>query len=76
MSGLGRLVVRRLALGLLTIWAASVVIFAATEILPGDVATAVLGPGGDARALANIREAARPRAARPRSAMSMARAIS
>ena len=46
---------RRLALGLLTIWAASVVIFVATEILPGDVATAVLGQAATPAALANMR---------------------
>jgi peptide/nickel transport system permease protein len=56
MSSLGRLIIRRLALGVLTIWAASVVIFAATEILPGDVATAVLGQAATPQALANIRE--------------------
>ena len=34
---------RRLALGLLTLWVVSVLIFAGTEILPGDVAGAILG---------------------------------
>jgi peptide/nickel transport system permease protein len=38
-----RLVAQRLALGLLTLLAVSVLIFAGTEILPGDVATAILG---------------------------------
>jgi peptide/nickel transport system permease protein len=56
MSGLARLVVRRLALGILTIWAASVVIFVATEILPGDVAQAVLGQSATPRAVENIRK--------------------
>lgn len=56
MSGLLRLVTRRLALGLVTIWAASVVIFVATEILPGDVAQAVLGQAATEQAVANIRE--------------------
>jgi peptide/nickel transport system permease protein len=56
MSSLGRLILRRLALGILTIWAASVVIFAATEVLPGDVATAVLGQSATPQALANIRK--------------------
>ncbi len=37
------LVVRRLLIGLLTLWAASVLVFAGTELLPGDVATAILG---------------------------------
>jgi peptide/nickel transport system permease protein len=56
MSSLGRLIIRRLALGIVTIWAASVVIFAATEVLPGDVATEVLGQAATPAALANIRE--------------------
>jgi peptide/nickel transport system permease protein len=37
------LLVRRLALGGLTLWVVSVLIFAGTEILPGDVAGAILG---------------------------------
>lgn len=37
------LVLQRIALGLLTVFLVSVLIFAGTEILPGDVATAVLG---------------------------------
>jgi peptide/nickel transport system permease protein len=56
MAALVRLVLRRLALGLLTIWAASVVIFVATEILPGDVAQAVLGQTATPRAVENIRK--------------------
>jgi peptide/nickel transport system permease protein len=56
MSGLARLVVRRLGFGILTIWAASVVIFVATEILPGDVATAVLGQSATPQAVENIRK--------------------
>jgi peptide/nickel transport system permease protein len=54
-ASLVRLVARRLALGLLTIWAASVVIFIATEILPGDVATAVLGQSATPQAIENLR---------------------
>jgi len=38
-----RLAAQRIALGLLTLFLVSVLIFAGTEILPGDVATAVLG---------------------------------
>lgn len=37
------LVGRRLALGVLTLWLVSVVIFAATQVLPGNAAYAVLG---------------------------------
>jgi peptide/nickel transport system permease protein len=56
LSGLLRLVARRLALGLVTVWAASVVIFVATEILPGDVAQAILGQSATEQAVTNIRE--------------------
>lgn len=41
----------RIGLGLLTLVAISVLIFAATEILPGDVASAVLGQGATPEAL-------------------------
>ncbi len=41
---LWRLVVRRLALSLVALAGLSVVIFAATEVLPGDAVTAVVGP--------------------------------
>ncbi len=51
-----RLVVTRLLLGLLVMWVVSVLVFAATEILPGDVAQAVLGQGMTEEAAANIRE--------------------
>jgi peptide/nickel transport system permease protein len=40
---LTKFLARRLLLGLLTLWAITVLIFAGTEILPGDVASAVLG---------------------------------
>jgi len=49
------LVIQRLALGLLLLLAASVLIFVGTEILPGDVAQAVLGQGATEQALANMR---------------------
>jgi peptide/nickel transport system permease protein len=38
-----KLVVRRLALGVLTLWLISLVVFAAVLALPGDAATAILG---------------------------------
>jgi peptide/nickel transport system permease protein len=40
---LTKFLVRRLLLGLLTLWAITVLVFAGTEILPGDVASAILG---------------------------------
>ncbi len=50
-----KLVAQRIALGLLLLWAASVLIFVGTEILPGDVAQAILGQGATEQALANLR---------------------
>ena len=42
-GAIARLVVRRLLLGVLTLFLVSLVVFAATEVLPGDAARAVLG---------------------------------
>jgi peptide/nickel transport system permease protein len=50
-----RLIATRVVLGLLTLLAVSVLIFAATEILPGDVASAVLGQGATPETLAVFR---------------------
>lgn len=52
-----RLVIQRLALGLLLLFAATVLIFLGTEILPGDVAQAILGQTATETALANLRAA-------------------
>jgi peptide/nickel transport system permease protein len=57
MHPLIRLVARRIALGILLLLAASVLIFAGTEVLPGDVASAILGQGATEETLANLREA-------------------
>lgn len=51
------LVVQRIALGLLLLLAVSLLIFAGTEALPGDVAQAILGQSATPEALANLREA-------------------
>jgi peptide/nickel transport system permease protein len=51
-----RLVAQRIALGILLLLAVSVLIFAGTQILPGDVAAAVLGQSATPQALANLRE--------------------
>jgi peptide/nickel transport system permease protein len=51
-----RLIVNRLLLGLLTLFAVSVLIFVCTEILPGDVASAVLGQGATPEALVIFRK--------------------
>jgi peptide/nickel transport system permease protein len=50
-----KLIGRRLALGALTLLAVSALIFASTEILPGDVASAILGQQATPEALAAIR---------------------
>jgi peptide/nickel transport system permease protein len=49
-----KLIARRLALGALTLLAVSALIFASTEILPGDVASAILGQSATPEALAAI----------------------
>ncbi len=50
-----RLVLQRLFFGLLTLWAASVLIFAGTEVLPGDLASAILQNNATPEALAALR---------------------
>ncbi|MFD1507816.1 ABC transporter permease [Lacimonas salitolerans] len=50
-----KLVVQRLALGLLLLFMVSVLIFAGTMILPGDVAQSILGQSATPEALANLR---------------------
>ena len=49
------LIVRRLALGVLTLVVVSILVFVGTEILPGDVAEAVLGQGATEETVAAIR---------------------
>ena len=50
-----RLIAQRLLLGFLTLLAASVLIFAGTEILPGDLASAILQNSATPEALAELR---------------------
>jgi peptide/nickel transport system permease protein len=50
------LVIKRAALGLITLWAASVLIFAGTQILPGDLAQAVLQNNATPENVAALRE--------------------
>ena len=49
-------IVQRLALGILTVLIVSILVFVGTEILPGDVAYAILGQGATPELVANIRE--------------------
>jgi len=50
-----RMVAQRVALGCLLLLAASVLIFLGTQILPGDVAQAILGQSATPETLANLR---------------------
>jgi peptide/nickel transport system permease protein len=51
-----KIIIQRLLLGVLTLLAVSMLIFGATEILPGDVATSVLGQGATPETLAVFRK--------------------
>ncbi|TGR60728.1 ABC transporter permease, partial [bacterium M00.F.Ca.ET.194.01.1.1] len=51
-----KLIAQRIALGILLLLAVSVLIFAGTQILPGDVAQAILGQSATPESLANLRE--------------------
>ena len=50
-----RLIAWRIAVGLLTLLALSALVFAATQALPGDAATQVLGPHASAAQVADLR---------------------
>jgi peptide/nickel transport system permease protein len=52
-----RLILTRLALAVLTLLIVSAIVFAATELLPGDVAEALLGQAATADAVAGLRAA-------------------
>ncbi len=45
---------RRLAIGVVTVLVVSLLVFAGTELLPGNIAEAILGPGATPEAIANI----------------------
>jgi peptide/nickel transport system permease protein len=51
-----RLIAQRLSIGLLTLLAASVLIFAGTEVLPGDLASAILQNNATPESLAEMRK--------------------
>jgi peptide/nickel transport system permease protein len=53
--GIPGFIVRRTLLGILTLFVASVIIFAATQALPGDAARSILGRGATPEALENLR---------------------
>src|SRR3954470_24950884 len=55
LNSLARFVLRRLALLLLTLFAVAVLIFSITQLLPGDVATMILGMQATPQDLATLR---------------------
>ncbi len=54
-SPVAKLIAQRIALGILLLLAVSVLIFAGTQILPGDVAQSILGQSATPTALENLR---------------------
>src|SRR6185312_1025374 len=54
-GSLAKLVAQRIGLGLLLLFAVSVLIFVGTQILPGDVAQSILGQAATPQAVANLR---------------------
>lgn len=54
-SPLLKLVAQRIALGILLLFAVSILIFAGTQILPGDVAQTILGQSATPEAVENLR---------------------
>ena len=56
MGDIVSLVAKRLGLGLLTLFVVSILIFFAVELLPGDIAEAVLGQSATPETVAALRE--------------------
>src|SRR5690348_15472778 len=56
MRGIPGFVIRRVVLGLLTLWLVSVVVFAATQALPGDPARAFLGRNATPESVKELRK--------------------
>ena len=56
MADMGRFIARRLGLVVLTLVLSSVLVFGATQVLPGDVATMVLGREATQQAKDNLRQ--------------------
>lgn len=56
MGDIANIVLKRLGLGLITLFVISIIIFGAVELLPGDLAQAVLGQGATEQNLAAFRE--------------------
>ena len=56
MHPIAKMLIQRLALGLLLLAMSTVLIFVGTSVLPGDVAQAILGQSATPEALANLRQ--------------------
>jgi peptide/nickel transport system permease protein len=56
MGDILQLILKRLGFGLLTLLVISIIIFFMVELLPGDIAQAVLGQGATEENLAALRE--------------------
>ncbi|AXI47516.1 ABC transporter permease [Sulfitobacter sp. SK012] len=56
MHPIAKLIVQRVSLGLMLLFAASILIFGGTMMLPGDVAQQILGQSATPESLANLRE--------------------
>lgn len=54
-TGIFKLVAQRLSLGVVLLFAVSILIFVGTQILPGDVAQSILGQSATPQAVANLR---------------------
>jgi peptide/nickel transport system permease protein len=54
--GVARFLVRRIAAALVTLFVVSILVFAGTEVLPGDAAQAILGRDATPTALAQVRQ--------------------
>ena len=50
-----RMIIRRLAVSLVTLWVVTLLVFAGTEFLPGDVAEAILGQSATPETVAGLR---------------------
>ena len=51
---MGRFLLRRLGLAILTLFLLSIIVFVGTHVLPGDVGKRILGPFADPRAVAEL----------------------
>src|SRR6186997_1981099 len=53
---MGRFLLRRLGLAILTLFLLSIIVFVGTHVLPGDVGRRILGPFADPRAVAQLNQ--------------------